>query len=61
MKHSDQAKELGFYSKNKGKPLEGFRRVADMICFLFFVFFRTVLAALWRTEWSEATMKAIDQ
>ena len=58
MKQSDQAKELGFYSKNKGKPLEDFRRVADMICFFFF---KTILAALWRTEWSEARMKAEDQ
>lgn len=29
MKPSDHDKEFGFYSKSKGKPLEGFKKVAD--------------------------------
>ena len=43
--------------KKKGKPLEGFRRVTDIIWFVF----KTVLTALWRIEWGEARMNTEDQ
>lgn len=44
VKPRDHTEEFGFYSKSKGKPLVGFRRVTDMLQLKKFFF---TLAALW--------------